>query len=263
MPVRCSNEFLHTPEKVSGEGPGSQMVLVLGSELCPNRSKLQAAHIRKSWRLGHQIIGIEKGVLAIAEAGILKGRCFALQRDLHDALILKFPELSPAMAALEFDGTIATCAGGFATADLVLALVENHHGKIVRAFVEDDALCISLRKSSDPDRPYPLKTVTQSAPVLAGAIAYIDSHLDEYDLLTRMAKATQISRRQLERMFAEHLQTTPLKFVTNRRLDKALRLMSVSQGSMLDIALDCGFGSRASFSKAFKKRHGVTPDKYI
>lgn len=262
-PVLCSNGSLQQVVTPWGQGASSQILLVLGDEQEPQFARSLAAHIRKSWRFGRVVIGTDRGVFAVAQAGILNGHRFALQRSLLDEFTANFGDFAPSGAAFEIDSNIITCAGGLVTADLVLALVEDHHGRLTRAYVEDSAMWLRMRKPGDPAVAHPLKSITQKAPELANAIRFIEDRLDETDLIATVTTELGISRRQLERLFSSHIHTTPLKYITGKRLEKALRLMAVSQISLLDVALECGFGSRTTFAKAFKRKHGVAPENFF
>ncbi|MGJ3647665.1 helix-turn-helix domain-containing protein [Sphingomonas sp. GlSt437] len=47
-----------------------------------------------------------------------------------------------------------------------------------------------------------------------------------------------------------------------RSEDVARRLSAGEQGDLLDIALDCGFSSKATFNRAFRARYGCSPSAY-
>jgi AraC family transcriptional regulator len=50
---------------------------------------------------------------------------------------------------------------------------------------------------------------------------------------------------------------------TNRlRIEKAARLLRYSDQSLTDIALDCGFSSSATFSRAFRSDYDTSPSQF-
>jgi len=54
-----------------------------------------------------------------------------------------------------------------------------------------------------------------------------------------------------------------LNSFTNRlRLEKAARLLRYSDKSLTDIALDCGFSSSATFSRAFRSSYATSPSQF-
>jgi AraC family carnitine catabolism transcriptional activator len=77
--------------------------------------------------------------------------------------------------------------------------------------------------------------------------------------LKDVAKSAQVSDRQLERLFRQHLHVTPIAFYRQMRLDRAHRLLIYSRLSVRDVALATGFSTLAEFSRAFKQKYGRPP----
>ncbi|HHW7569708.1 TPA: AraC family transcriptional regulator [Mannheimia haemolytica] len=77
-----------------------------------------------------------------------------------------------------------------------------------------------------------------------------------------MAAFIHLSRAQLVRLFNKHLCISPHAFVHKIRLQKAAMLLKSQAGSVLSIALSCGFQSEPHFITAFKKQYCVTPSQY-
>lgn len=65
-----------------------------------------------------------------------------------------------------------------------------------------------------------------------------------------------------KREFKEIYNSTPLKWIRNRRLDKARELLLHTPLSITEICFSSGFENPAHFSKVFKERYGVSPSKY-
>lgn len=74
-----------------------------------------------------------------------------------------------------------------------------------------------------------------------------------------MAKAAGMSRRALERFFAAEFQTSPLAWVELYRHKQALELLGWSARSVKCIGTDLGYSELSAFSRAFKRREGVSP----
>ena len=71
-----------------------------------------------------------------------------------------------------------------------------------------------------------------------------------------------VSHAHLARLFKEQYGQTPNEYLNWLRAKKAADLLIHSQTSIQNIALDCGFGSLSSFYDWFKRRYGVSPNKY-
>ena len=65
--------------------------------------------------------------------------------------------------------------------------------------------------------------------------------------------------RQLQRLFRQHLQDTPMGYYLKLRLQRARRLLMGTNLSVLEVELACGFGSPSVFSRADKKLFGRAP----
>lgn len=70
------------------------------------------------------------------------------------------------------------------------------------------------------------------------------------------------SHEHVARVCRRCLGRTPAQLVNERRMDYAARELRLSTRSILEIALDCGFGTTAQFYKLFRARHGLAPLAY-
>ncbi len=52
------------------------------------------------------------------------------------------------------------------------------------------------------------------------------------------------------------------EYIKLRRLSRAYESLDKKQYRILDIALDNGFGSHETFTRAFKEAYGMTPEQY-
>ncbi|WP_260845799.1 AraC family transcriptional regulator [Paenibacillus sp. Y412MC10] len=65
-----------------------------------------------------------------------------------------------------------------------------------------------------------------------------------------------------KRDFQAIYNTSPLKWVRNRRLDKAKELLAETVLSVTDVCFSTGFENIAHFSKVFKERFGLPPSEF-
>lgn len=92
---------------------------------------------------------------------------------------------------------------------------------------------------------------------------YLNNHLTDPNLdLTRLADAAYVSPSSLGRAFRDVHDTTPWRFVMRRRIDHAKTLLTDTDRSLTDIALDTGFYDQAHFSRTFKRFTGTTPSAF-
>jgi AraC-like DNA-binding protein len=71
-----------------------------------------------------------------------------------------------------------------------------------------------------------------------------------------------MSRSAFAVRFKELLGQTPLEYVTEWRMQKAVQLLERHDKKLIDVAQSVGYESDAAFSKAFKRVVGLTPGEY-
>jgi AraC-like DNA-binding protein len=77
----------------------------------------------------------------------------------------------------------------------------------------------------------------------------------------KLAKECNVSDVHLRRLFNKVLGISPVRYLSNLRFDKARKLLNLSELSVSQIAIECGFSDVYYFSKAYKKRYGHSPTK--
>ncbi|MGZ3708711.1 MAG: AraC family transcriptional regulator, partial [Bdellovibrionota bacterium] len=93
-------------------------------------------------------------------------------------------------------------------------------------------------------------------------IDYIRGNLDRQVSLGQLAKVACFSEFHFHRIFSAVAGETLNHFTNRIRLEKAARLLRFSSQSLTDIALDCGFSSSATFSRAFRSGYDTTPRQF-
>ena len=93
-------------------------------------------------------------------------------------------------------------------------------------------------------------------------IDYIRENLDRQVKLEELAKVACFSEFHFHRIFGAVSGETLNSFTNRLRLEKAARLLRYSGRSLTDIALDCGFSSSATFSRAFRSGYDTSPSQF-
>ncbi|HEX8955291.1 MAG TPA: helix-turn-helix domain-containing protein [Burkholderiaceae bacterium] len=147
------------------------------------------------------------------------------------------------------------CCGGAAAIDFALAIVKACFGEAVQASIME-ALCITQVRA--PDTPLP-QARRRLQPALAEALRLMETHIEEPLNSDDIASLVGISRRQLERLFKQHLGNMPARYYLELRLQHARSLLLESHHSIVQVGLMCGFSSGAHFSTAYGALFGITP----
>lgn len=95
---------------------------------------------------------------------------------------------------------------------------------------------------------------------------YLDSErafLEPRLTLEQVASNLHIRADQLSAIINSQLKTSFSTLINLKRLEEATTLLKAAPDkSILDISLECGFGSKSSFNRLFKQQFGTTPTEY-
>jgi AraC family transcriptional regulator len=110
--------------------------------------------------------------------------------------------------------------------------------------------------------------VTISAPQFRGGLSSLQrriasellvAHLDGNIALRQVAEACELSVSHFARAFKQTFRKPPYKWLTERRVDRAIELMTNSRLPLADVAVRCGFADQSALNRSFKRIHGVSP----
>ena len=87
-------------------------------------------------------------------------------------------------------------------------------------------------------------------------------HVNGKQPVDAMARAACFSRRQFHRLMVQLLGETPGSHQRRLRLDRGAWLLLTSRTTVLEIALETGFESHETFTRAFRARFGETPSAF-
>lgn len=93
-------------------------------------------------------------------------------------------------------------------------------------------------------------------------IAHIHLHAHEPLTNESLADIGAVPLSRLTRDFREHVGALPVTYIRDYRLRIAARALRHTERPVKDVALTHGFYDHAHFSRAFSKKHGMTPGEY-
>ena len=97
---------------------------------------------------------------------------------------------------------------------------------------------------------------------IRGAVAFIDRHYSAKLTLRQLAESSGLSPALFSRLFKKTMQTTPIRYIAEIRLNAARRLLSETDKTLAAIAAETGFYDEAHFVKTFRKSRRMTPGEY-
>ena len=259
-PSMASNGVVISCDGTSDILQNCRMVFVCaGVNVRANTNKSVLNIVRRLDRNGAVIGAICTGTYVMAAAGLLDGRRCTIHWENIDGLAEEFPELEITNDLFEVDGTRVTCSGGTAALDMMLNLITQTHGAQLAAEVSDQFIHDRIREPTDRQRMELRSRIGVSHPKLLAVVKTMEDNLEEPLAQTSIARMTNLSTRQLERLFRKYLNTTPTRYYLNLRLARARHLLRQTSMSILSVALACGFVSASHFSKCYRECYGRTP----
>ena len=221
-----------------------------------NEDEQIEAFLRQAGEAGVTVVGLCTGSFMMAQAGLLRRRKACVSWYHLAEFRAEFPDVEVTATDLfVIDGKRVTCAGGTGAADVGAWIVEQHAGAAV-ARKALNILLIDERRPSTAPQPQPPVAGGIIDDRLRKAVLLIEERQDRAMPVSELARATGVSRRQLERLFKEETGVSPAAFGAQMRLRYADWLLATSQKSVTEIALTCGFSDAAHFSRRYKAFFG-------
>lgn len=91
---------------------------------------------------------------------------------------------------------------------------------------------------------------------------YIEEHLADEIVIEDMAALIPMSQFHFARAFKAATGETPHKYLTQRRIERAKVLLTVTKLPVAEVAYRVGFSNQSHFTAHFRKVTGVTPKNY-
>jgi PAS domain S-box-containing protein len=97
---------------------------------------------------------------------------------------------------------------------------------------------------------------------LAKVVNQIQLHYADDLKPAELAKLAKLSQTQLERRMRKIFKLSTSQFIRKTRIGAAARMLTGTDESIINIALDCGYGDQSAFTRQFKTTVGMTPGSY-
>lgn len=153
---------------------------------------------------------------------------------------------------------------GIAESIIQIAIDEDAQRWPLLVYSASVALAMALIRQLSPEASTVIDTVKSglTAERKRRLLEYIDANLAEPIKLDDLAEIAALSPYHLIRSFKAEMGLTPFRWVLQQRIERARRLLEITDLPLADIAYACGFSSQSHFSTVFKQSTGVTPAGY-
>lgn len=235
------------------------IVICAGENVGAVTSKKLVSWLRRETRRGMDFGSLSSGAYVLARAGLLEGKRVTTHWEYRTALTEILPEVIIEDAIYAIDGRVFTTAGGAASMDMMLERIRHDHGSELSTWVADQMVYTDTRTPGHSQRTArPMSGMLRHGK-LSLALRVMENNIEEPLTPDEISHVIALSTRQLERLFAQHLNTSPKRYYLRLRLEKARDLLRQTDMSVTDICLACGFKSLSHFSKSYRKAYGVSP----
>ncbi|GLY42674.1 AraC family transcriptional regulator [Amycolatopsis sp. NBRC 101858] len=219
---------------------------------------LRDAAARGAW-----VAGFCAGVFTLGYAGLLDGRRCTVHWVYEAEFRARFPTAVVDTQALYVDdGGVLTSAGTVAAVDLCLHLVRRLRGVTAATTLARRMVAAPFRAGGQAQF---VQAPVPSAPddsVVAEALEWVERRLDQPFTVAELARRSGVGERTFLRRFSAATGTTPHRWLTERRLDRAQALLEEGRLSVEDIATACGYASAAALRHQFSRLRGTSPTSY-
>jgi len=215
--------------------------------------------LRRIAATGTRMGALDTGTYLLAQAKLIDDQRCTLHWENMPGFKEEFPQIRVSSELFEIDGKLVTCAGGFAATDMMLTIIQNQHGHALAAQAAELFIHSGIRRADEPQRMGTTQRTGIFHPGLIDCVELMEANVEQPLSTQELAAMINISKRQLERLFRAHLQTTPTAYYQQIRLQVGMRLLEQTSMNVLDIAVACGFASAGHFSKRFRGYFGFSP----
>ena len=95
------------------------------------------------------------------------------------------------------------------------------------------------------------------------ALLFIERNYAEPVTLEEIARSADVSPSTCLRLFKALLGTTPVHYLLEYRLQKAVKELRLrGSRTIAEIAYSCGFSDASYFDRCFQKKYGMAPSQY-
>ena len=91
---------------------------------------------------------------------------------------------------------------------------------------------------------------------------YITEHISEEITIDDLARCSSFSPGYARKLFLKHLGMTPAVYIRRIKLSKSALRLRDEKISVLDVAMEMGFGSVDGYQRAFRREFGCNPKEY-
>lgn len=235
------------------------IVICAGEDVGKNTSKKLINWLRHEVRRGMDFGALSSGTYVLALAGLIAGKRVTTHWEYRSALSELLPDVIMEDTIFSVDGRVFSTAGGAASMDMMLDRIKTDYGTDLATWVADQMIYTDPRLHDHAQRMALQTRTNVRNSKLSLAIQIMENNIEDPLTPDEISKVVGLSTRQLERLFAKYIGTSPKRYYLQLRLAKARDLLRQTDFSVTDVCVVCGFKSLSHFSKSYRATYGISP----
>lgn len=235
------------------------LLVVAGINVATYGDDVFFAWLRQASRQVDLLGSTSTGALLLAKAKLLRHKTCTIHWEYVDSFREQFPDVWMSGELYEFDGSLFTCSGGSAGLDMMLQIIADQHGYELALLVAEQYMHPHIRPPHQDQRMRLQSRLNINNPRLIKALDIMRQNLEAPLTCQELADASNMSARQMERLFKQYLHQSPGQYYLHLRLEKSQQLLRQSSLSVLQVATACGFSSTSYLARCYQKKYACSP----
>jgi transcriptional regulator GlxA family with amidase domain len=261
VPIPCHLTSTDVLAKLNLQNRPDLLILCCGQMTPPINQASAGKFARKIARQNVPIFALGAACFIAAKTAMIKGGKCATHWKMTSSLAEQFPAIEVQNVLYVLDECISSCAGEFATFDMILALIERIFGSRMSGEIRHHFIAAGQRSGDSPQRLSGDAFVCEDER-FQKALSIMVDNIEVPVAISEIASRLGYSIRQIERIFGRNGFESPHRYYINLRLNRARQLIEQTNMSFTEIALASGFDSSSSFSNRYKLKFGAPPKEH-
>ncbi|MEO6286999.1 MAG: helix-turn-helix domain-containing protein [Dyadobacter sp.] len=211
---------------------------------------------------GAEIVSLCVGSFFLASTGLLKNRKCAIHWAARNDFEVMFPEVHLINDTIITDENgIYTCGGGYSYLNLLLYIIEKHHGREMSILASKMFEIDIERKSQNPFMIFMGQKKHGDKEVLSSQ-EWIENNPTETFTVDEICAKMAVGRRTFERRFKKCTGNSVAEYIQRVKVEYTKKQLESGRKTVNEIIYDVGYNNIDAFRKVFKKHTDLSPLDY-